>query len=408
MRQRTSLAVATFLAAAFLHAQQPNLPFSSLAVNASPSDAFGPGPTTAATFTDSPITINVRGAPNAPLAIFHGPLELGVIDLSTPQTTFLVDIARTGSTYANQFLVNGFAFPNSGGFTNSIAEYSLSIVVPACVTSSQGVTTCTTVAAFSRAVQALTVDPSAAPFGVRTTGATQVDFTNGYRRYVLSNNGNAKIVFRDGFTFPFYGQTYASTAQSPTSQSVFVYANGYISFGANPPSPMFQDPSVGFGRSGPRRIFTYFSDLEPQDPSWGPSVTSQQFIENGIRKLRIVHSRLAEFANVTGPHGGEVLLDEFGNIEINVHNYQVNSSIDVMVGIARGQGGTQGSGGTAFGRDLSADAAAAGTQLAGPNDEAFELFDHGNGTACTNCIDLIGAPAIKFTPTPGAGYMISN
>ena len=127
--------------------------------------------------------------------------------------------------------------------------------------------------------------------------------------------------------------------------------------------------------------------------------------------MKLVHYRYAEFANATGPHGGETIISENGDIVQLTPAYQVSPSINTIIGVTRGAGGTIGTGATAFGRDLSADAmVAGGTQLAA-NDEAFELFDHGNGTACNNCIDLIGFGFLqggrKLLKIPGMGFLLT-
>ena len=403
MRQLSFLLVVCVLVAPVL-GQQQNLPFSSLALNADPTTVFNQGPTTLNTFTDSPITIFVRGAPNSAVAILQGPLQVEALDFGTFNNPFFVDIAQTGNTYANQFIVNGFTAPGSA-VTGPTANYSIDVVVPACQTNTQGVVTCITQSSFNRAVQALTVDPSSTPFGVRTTGAAQANFTNGYTEYTTGSGGNQKVVFLGGFTFPFYGVTYASANNSPVSQSCFVHADGFISFGSNA-GPGFVNPGLNDARTGPRRILTYFSDLEPQIAQFNPSIFSQQFTDaNGVRKVRIVHERLAEFANVTGPHGGEVVIDENGGIELTIGNYQVSSSINVINGVARGSGGTIPPNSTAFGQDMTADAAI-GRIYPNPNDECFELFDVGNGTAPVNPQDNIGL-TFRLTPIPGMGFQIT-
>ena len=411
--------VAAALLCATSAAQQVNGPFHALAVNQPTSNVLFQANTTAAVFTDSTITVNMKGQASTPVILLWGTLQLNALNM----LNFKVDLANQGSSYANQQLMNGYTNPSPATWTNAAGDLAYLAQLPACVISGTGALTCISQSTFSQAVQAVVQDPTNAPFNVSTTGACNMTFTNGYTNFALGSFGADLSVtynFLGGFTFNFYGTTYTQC---------FVSANGFVSFGGQDTG--FPQPSVGVCRSGVRRIMAFFNDLEPNSTpaSYNPRIFAQMSIENGVRRVKIGHERLAEFANATGPHGGEITMFENGDVIVFVPGYNVAPSISTAIGITPGNNLDTGTppavGQTAFGRDLSADfsAAAGGAPVfLGTNRAGFELFDYTN-IPVNNVFDLSGLgfnPAnpeesgIKFLRDPGvtgagqAQYIISN
>lgn len=367
-------------------AQQTNSLFASLSLNStSPLNVLGQAVTSAGVFTDSLITINIQAFPATPVVLLYGNYSANAT--VTPYN-FRVDLVNEGNVYANQILLNGYTNPSPNTYTQpGTGSFSYTGAIPAC-TFPGGVLTCLTQTTFTKSVQAIVQDPSNAPFNIRSTGAGTLNFTNGYTNFnlsTLSGDNSTTYAFQGGFTFNFYGTTYSSC---------FVSANGFVSFGAQDNG--FPSPTVGSVRGGVRRIMSFYEDLEPQPgatPStFNPRIYAQMYVENGVRKVRIVHERLAEFANATGPHGGEIVLWENGDINVYVASYQVAPSISTAIGITPGNnidpGGTGTVGQTAYGRDLSTDATLGPTFL-GINRIGFELFDYTN-VPVTNPMDIIG------------------
>jgi hypothetical protein len=351
-------------------AQQSNLAGSSLSLNGTqPSSAFGQTVTTENVFTDSILDIRVVGAPGTPVIVLFGDYQAN----ATPTPfNFIVDLANEGSGYANQILVNGYQLPSPATYTDPITStLTFSGFLPSCTLSASSLA-CLTQPTFSKSVQAIVQDPSNAPFNIRSTGAGTFNFTNGYTPFdlsVLSGDNSLPFAFPPGFAFNFYGTTFTSC---------FVSANGFVSFGAQDNG--FATVTVAGTLGGVRRIMSYFTDLEPQPgatpANFNPRIYAQVYTDNGLRKVRVVHERIAEFGNATGPHGGELVMSENGDINIYVHAYQTGSGFGTAIGITPGNNVDSGVGFPGqglFGRDLSADVLQGPTFL-GINRMGFELF----------------------------------
>ena len=108
--------------------------------------------------------------------------------------------------------------------------------------------------------------------------------------------------------------------------------NGYISFAPAPTG--FPTPSVTDVLGGVPRIMSYYTDLIPSPPAG--RIYYQQFAQAGERKMKIAHERLAEFGGTTGPHGGEMVIAESGDIHLLVPTYNGAISINTVVGITPG------------------------------------------------------------------------
>lgn len=231
----------------------------------------------------------------------------------------------------------------------------------------------------------------------RSTGPGFVRFTNGLTCFNLSGDGATIYNFTNGFTFEFYGQTYTRC---------WVSANGFISF--TPANTGFTMPSVAGVLAGEPKIMPFYTDLEPQVPTYNPRICVQEIQDaSGKRKLHFIHENLAEFANTTGPHGGEIVITDQDEIIVYVapHGFP---SINTAVGITPGQNvDSIANLPTPYGRDLTADFAAAPT-FVGAGRSAFELFDH-SPPGPVNVIDVLGflynsgnpsGPGMLFLPDP--------
>jgi hypothetical protein len=399
-------------------AQQLNTSFAALGINVDPNTLLGQGPTNAGVFTDSNISINIQGFPETPVLLLHGPLQTNALITTFG---FRLDLTNQGNNYANQILVDGYANPSPATWTASAIVNGGKLffvgAVPACTRNAQNQLVCITQPSFTRAVQAITQDPTNAPFNVRSTAAASLNFTNGYTSFNVNTqvaaDSSVQYNFLGGFTFNFYGTTYSSC---------FISANGFVSFGGSDTG--FPDPNVSNIRQGVRRIMSFYNDLEPEISTFTPRIYAQMFVENGARRVKIVHERLAEFGNATGPHGGEITMFENGDIFIFVPGYNAAPSINTGVGLTPGNNVDSGSpvqpGQTAFGRDLTNDVSTGPVFLAA-NKAAFELFDHGAfaPTPVLNPFDLSGfgfnvadpnSSGIHFLrdpgTSPGAAYII--
>ncbi len=379
-----------------LPAQQQNSFFASLNVD-SPASAAVPAPVTASVLTDSNIQLNMHGFPGIhPVVVFFatsfsagGSLSINAAP-SLNQYGFGIDIPDMGAPgYSDQEYVNGYLLPGSSSFTNSLGDLNLTINLPACALVG-GQPVCVTAPTWEVSAQALMVDPTNAPFGIRSTGAGTGAFTNGFEEFSIGTDGFATFAFRGGFTFPFYGFAYTQA---------FVSENGYIAF-ASAGLTGFPTLTVSAVSSGAPRIMSFYEDLV-QGTSGGVQarIYAQQFVAPGpggtpVRKIRFVHWMLQEFANTTGPHGGETVITENGDIAVFVAGYNSTPSINTFVGITRGSGGPAVTG---FGRDLSVDVALGPTTVP-MGQHAFELFDHGNAAGVVNAIDVVALGIFNNSP----------
>ena len=399
---RNLLIVATLAATTALYGQQLNAPLASLNVNGPVLDPtiWGQGPLSTPVFTDSVINVNVRTLPNSPVLLLGGStLAIG----ARTDFGFSIDVAALGAggNYAPNILLDGFTQPQLGGATDPTGILTAGFTVAACAVI--GVN-CALPITFNSVAQALVPDPTTMPFGVTATAADVATFVNGYRPYALNGNTAAFHNFLGGFTFPFYGTTY---------NGCWISSNGYVSFGAVQQG--FPNPTVLDMRTGPPRIASIYTDLEPQLGGANSRIFARHYELAGVRMLDIQHQNIPEFGNATGPHGGIIRLSENGDIAVIV-TPQAPPTINTAVGITPGNNLDNGfpaaPGQTAFGRDLSVDVAAAPV-TPGANRAAFELFDLGGGGITANPIDLIGfAPGVgvRFSIDPALpaanGYMI--
>ncbi len=362
-----------------LAAQEVNTTLASINIDGSPLSVIGMGPITATGYTDSDISVNMRGMPGTPVVMLVGSYSAGANQL--PVYGFNLDILAYGPNqdYSSNIYLDGYSFPSPGTWTDQTGNLTFIANLVACTAQPNGSTICNLPATMNRTFQAITNDPTNAPWNVRSTAAARLTMVNGYKLFALSGDNSTLYNFLGGFQFPFYNGTYGSC---------YVSANGFVSFGGTDNG--FPNPSVGSTRSGVRRIMNYYSDLVPETSATQPKIYAQMFTDNGMRRIRIVHSRLAEFSNTTGPHGGECIISENGDISVYVHPYNAQGSINTVVGITPGgnldPGG--GAGATSYGRDLSQDVVGGPTVL-GINKSAFELFDLGS-TFPANPLDLAG------------------
>ena len=193
--------VAAALLCATSAAQQVNGPFHALAVNQPTSNVLFQANTTAAVFTDSTITVNMKGQASTPVILLWGTLQLNALTM----LNFKVDLANQGSSYANQQLMNGYTNPSPSTWTNTAGDLAYLAQLPACVISGTGALTCISPTTFSQAVQAVVQDPTNAPFNVSTTGACNLTFTNGYTNFALGSFGADLSVtynFLGDFNYP--------------------------------------------------------------------------------------------------------------------------------------------------------------------------------------------------------------
>ncbi|HGY89559.1 MAG TPA: hypothetical protein ENK43_00155 [Planctomycetes bacterium] len=375
------------LACLGLPAQQQNSLFASLNVDSPPSPTMA-APVTVNVLTDSNIKLNLHGFPGSnPVVVLFatsfapgGALSINAVP-TLNQYGFGIDIPDQGSPgYSDQEYVNGYLQPSPSSFTDFVGNLSLTINLPACAVVN-GQPTCVTAPNWEVSAQALMVDPTNAPFGIRSTGAGVGLFTNGFHEYTIGTDGFATANFLGGFSFPFYGNVYTRA---------YISENGFVAFSSAGISG-FPTLTIGDITSGPPRIMTFYEDLV-QGTSGGVQarIYSQQFSVAGpggtqVRKIKFVHWMLQEFANTTGPHGGETVITENGDIAILVAGYNSTPSINTFVGITRGSGGPAVGG---FGRDLSMDVAFGPTTVP-MGQHAFELFDHGTPGGAANGIDVV-------------------
>ncbi len=395
------------LACLGLPAQQQNSFFASLSVDSAPSPTM-PAPVTVNVLTDSDIRLNLQGFPGVhPVVVLFstsfapgGSLSINAVP-SLNQYGFGIDIPDQGSPgYSDQEYVNGYLLPGSSSFTDVSGNLSLTINLPACVVVNNQ-PTCVTAPNWEVSAQALMVDPTNAPFGVRSTGAGVGLFTNGFQEFSIGTDAFATFAFRGGFTFPFYGNVYTQA---------FISENGYIAFGAGGLTG-FPTLTVNAITTGPPRIMSFYDDLvQGQSGGVQARIYAQQFAVSGpggtqVRKIRFVHWMLQEFGNTTGPHGGEIVITENGDLAVLVAGYNSMPSINTFVGITRGSGGPVVTG---FGRDLSQDVALGPTTVP-MGQHAFELFDHGTPGGAVNPLDVVAlgslltssvGPGIKFFLDP--------
>ncbi len=389
-----------------LAAQQPNTPFAGLNVD---GPAFPPvsAPVTMPVFTDSDIMLNIHGFPGSnPVVVLFatsfaagGSISFDAVS-SLNQYGFQLDIPDQGAAgYSDQEYVNGYVQPGSLSYTDNVGDLQLIINLPACVTvNNQPI--CITQPNWEVTAQALVVDPTNAPFNIRSTGAGTGQFSNGYQEFSLSGDQFATFTFLGGLTVPFYGNVYSQARVS---------SNGFVAFTNNTGGLAgFPNPTPNGIASGPPQIMTFYNDLEPQITAFNPRVYAQQFVEVGpggglVRKVKFVHERLAEFSNTTGPHGGEAVITENGDIAVLVAGYNSTPSINTGVGITRGSGGPAVVG---FGRDLSMDVALGPTTVPA-GQHAFELFDHGNTTP-SNALDLVSLGLFSNNGVgPGIAFLLN-
>lgn len=396
-------------------AQQQNTNFAAMNFNA-PASASVSSPVVVPSFTDSCVTTNIKAFPGAlqPVVIIcagaipsGGSFSFNTLNVLGFQLD-IADVLQPG--YDEQIIADGFTNPSPISVTDVTGNLTIEGVVPACVTVNN-VTNCVNPSSFEFGLQAICIDPTA-PFNLRSTAPGRVRFTKGYQEYSLSGNNSGIFNFLGGFTFKFYGKTYTRA---------WLSANGYVSF--EPASTGFPSPSVGDIRSAEPRIMSFYNDLEPQVTTYGPRIYAQQFEDcDGTRKVKFVHERLQEFGNATGPHGGEVIITEAGEIAVLVAPYNTLPSINTGVGISPGNNVDTSSPPTTFGRDLVADTLAGPTTL-GAGKLGFELFDHGvnpannpmnfmiafgfnNNNDVGPGVVYVQDPALQHTAPANSGYII--
>lgn len=402
----------------FAQAGQLNTIESALNVNAPALTAFlnqgsAPPPLHVALVTDSPLTINLRAQANTPVVLIWAG---GVNGSSTNIGAFSgfpdvqIDVADQGALgYADQALVDGYTRPWPDTFTDSSGDWSLCTSLSACTTSG-GATTCITPSNFDVTLQGLVV-ASNPPINIRATGAVVGNFLNGYAAYDFSGpagDESALHVFRDGFTFSFYGTTYSQ---------FFISENGFIQFGSAASIGGFANPSLAIVNNAPPRIMSYYSDLDPNISPGGTIFVRQTESKTGARQVSIIHRDIEEFGGATGPHGGTITLNETGEIAILVASSNQSPSINTLVGISPGGAPLSSFPSPTFGRDLSP---AIGSGLAlGAGVPGFEFFDEGSALPL-NPLDLAGlnqfngtafGPGIVYLPDltlapPQSGYII--
>ncbi len=340
--------------------------------------------------TDALFQLNIQAFPVVgPVAlVFRRSGNLGTsIDINAVNTFGVqFDIKDVGNNgYLDQTLLDGFTNPNASNMTDATGSFNTIAIQPSCVQQAN-IPTCTNMAAYAQfeiASQVILTDQTAAPFNVNSTAAILGSFEDGYKKFPIaqaSPDAFGTFNFKNGFNFNFYGVNYTQA---------FVSTNGYISFGAG--TTTFPNPTVNGIRTGLPRIMCFYTDLSPENPSYAPTsrIYAQQFRDSsGVTKVKFVFANLAEFANATGPHGGEIVITENDDIATYVHGYNAFPSINTGVGITPGYGVDPNVAG--FGQDLSA---RMGTLHArGPGKSAFEFFDHGPGGTVlpSNPLDLAG------------------
>lgn len=354
------------------------------------SPVLGVGPLETTAFIGSVNVVRLSGAPSMPVLIAFGAYQPNAF--TAPNFGF--DLADAGGFYANQILLSGFSNgPQPGAQTNATGTLQISMTLT-CPVSGAGA--CAAFLPAVTALQSVIGDATNAPLFIRSTAASVISVFDGPpTTFTLTGDNSQTFSFPPGFVFNFYGTNYTNC---------FVSANGFISFGATDTG--FPSPSVATVRAGVRRIMTFYQDLEPQvsTSAYTTRVFAHSFVDAGQTKVRVVQENLSEFADSTGPHGGEIVMSQNGDIEIFMPPYCQTPSINTVFGITPGanidSGFTPVPGQTPFGRDLTADANLGPTPL-GINRIGFELFDYGAipFMAPVNPLDLVG-----FGFTPGALY----
>lgn len=352
--------------------------------------------------TDSPIVLNIRGFPiAAPVALIIAISANGVDPIDINATNIFnmqIDVTDRGPRgYSDQLLFDGFTSLTSKTVTSATGEFSRTTMMPSCFPGTPPSLVCLPLPSFEEfeiGSQAVVTDPTHGPLNVNSTPAIKGQFLSGYQEFNLSGELAETFTFKDGFQFKFYGQTFASAEIS---------ANGFVSFGQEDTG--FPNPTVNGIRIGVRRIMSFYTDLVPEatgpdgvSPAYANTrIYAQQFKDAaGLTKVKFVHDHVAEFANTTGPHGGEIVITDNDDIAVYVNGYNGNPAINTAVGITPGNGVDPQI--TGFGRDLSA---LSGTMFApvALGKAAFELFDHGPGGGL-NSLDVIG---VNFNPAHPVG-----
>ncbi len=359
--------------------------FTRYMVNAPSTNSVGlSSPIPATSMTDCPATLNIATFPlSAPvIMIIEKAANLGNTISLNAWNMFGIQIDvrdKNNNGYSDQIFFDGYSQPSPLTWTTSSGSLTRVVSIPAC-TSSGGINTCITSPFFNQfeiASQAIVQNPVAMPFGLQSTPATQGVYDNAYQEFVLGDNDAGTYNFKQGFSFNFYGVNYTQA---------LVSTNGYVSFGAA--SSAFPVITVNNVRVQAPRIMSFYDDLLGVASVSGGTkrIYAQQFCDaSGVMKVRFVHEFLAEFGDMTGSHGGEIVITDNDDIAVFVPGYQGAPSINTVVGITPGLGIDPNVPG--FGRDLSA---LSGTMtVLNPGRSAFELFDHGPGTPL-NPIDLIG------------------
>lgn len=391
MRSNVLVATLVVALAGFAFGQQSNMVLSSYMVNATPSSGVGQSsPISVSTMTDTPLNLNVRGYPlSFPVVMLYDAattLNNTIVLNAFSNYNFKIDLRdRNTNGYGDQILFDGFARPSPATWTDNTGNLSVVAEVPACLLQNNALNCITSSAAqqFEVSTQALVYDATNVPFNIRSTAATKGTFDNGYQQFSLSFDNSASFAFKQGFTFRFYGTVYSTC---------WVSANGFVSFGPTADTS-FPSPTVSSIIGSPSnftvpRIMPFYTDLEPQIGTYGAAtrIYARQFTDSaGVRKVKFVHAYLAEFSDLTGPHGGECVITEQGDIAVYVAPYQTSPSINTAVGITAGSASNQTL--ASFGVDLSAKR---GTNFAlSPGGHGFEVFDHFNTTP-VHPLDLIG------------------
>ncbi|MEE9391555.1 MAG: hypothetical protein V3W41_03520 [Planctomycetota bacterium] len=417
---------ALFMMAGFAQGQlQVNGFFNSIGVDVTASSQVGGIPAAVNVFTDSPITVDIQAQANTPVVLLYSiGAAAGSAITQASFGNFNVQLDLTdvnGSGFTDQVLVDGYARPFPNTFTGSTGNWNSTFQIPACRFVA-GSAVCISVPTFEVAVQAIVNDPVNSPFFISSTAAAVATFTNGFTLLpftVGSDDASVLYNFPGGFTFSFYGNSYTGA---------WVSENGYIQFGTNSGLSAFPSVSLGFINNANPKIMSFFTDLV-FTPNGGatPRIYAQSFTQNGTRKIKFVHESLQEFGNSTGPHGGEITITELGEIAVFVTGNNSFPTINTGVGILDGPHPSSQLT-TAFGRDLTADIAAADAGVPpalGAGFPGFEHFDHGNPSSfppqpILNPIDLIGVEqfnthgvgkGITYVPDPSltpftAGYII--
>ena len=354
--------------------QQQNSVFSALNIDA-PANHTVPAPVSVTTFTDTVLSLNMRGWSQTPVIVLFatsfangGSLSIGAIQ----DFGFQIDLADIGVPgYADQEFVNGYLAPGSLSFTDGSGDLSLQVMVPSC-TNFGGVPICIQQSNFEVSSQAIVQNPIA-PFGISSTGAGIAQFTNGYDEYSPTNGNPVQHAFKNGFTFTFYGQTHTGC---------FISEDGHISFGSGTGSGFF-NPTISSVVNGPPRIMCWNSDLSLTFQTFSPRIFVKQYFDtNGVEKVEIVHERISEFGDTTGPHGGTITLTDTGDLAVLVAPYNAQPSINTLIGISPGIASP--GAGNPSGLDLSV-AATTGPTALGAGAHGFEFFPSVNPM-----VDLIG------------------